>query len=79
MLLVVYELWIDICWRDDIVVFKLSFFYVCMFDYYVKQIRQSYYVVISYVDSLIGELLEVLENYGFGKNIIVIFIGDYGI
>lgn len=75
---VAYEPWTDIRWRDDIAALKLSFPYARMPDYYAKQIRQSYYAATSYVDSLIGELLEALENYGFGKNTIVTFIGDHG-
>ena len=75
---VAYEPWTDIRWRDDIAALNLKFPYARMPDYYAKQIRQSYYAATSYVDSLIGELLGALENYGFGKNTIVTFIGDHG-
>lgn len=75
---VAYEPWTDIRWRDDIAALNLSFPYARMPDYYAKQIRQSYYAATSYVDSLIGELLEALENYGFGKSTIVTFVGDHG-
>jgi len=27
---------------------------------------------------LVGKLLEALDNYGFGKNTIVSFVGDHG-
>lgn len=76
---VAYEPWTDLRWRDDIAALNLSFPYARMPDYYAKRIRQSYYAATSYMDSLVGELLEALDNYGFGKNTIVSFVGDHGI
>lgn len=75
---VAYEPWTDIRWRDDIAALNLSFPYEQMPDGYAKRIRQSYYAATSYVDSLIGELLEALDHYGLGDNTVVSFVGDHG-
>lgn len=75
---VAYEPWTDIRWRDDIAALNLSFPYGNMPDWYAKRIIQSYYAATTYVDSLIGELLGALDNYGFGESTIVSFIGDHG-
>ena len=75
---VAFEPWTDIRWRDDIAALNLSFPYGHMPDWYAKKIIQSYYAATSYVDSLIGDLLGALDDYGFGDNTIVSFIGDHG-
>ena len=75
---VAFEPWTDIRWRDDIVALNLSFPYGHMPDWYAKRIIQSYYAATSYVDSLIGDLLIALDDYGFGDSTIVSFIGDHG-
>ena len=75
---VAYEPWTDIRWRDDIAALNLSFPYDHMPDWYAKKIRQSYYAATSYMDSLVGELLKALDDYGHGSNTIVSFVGDHG-
>lgn len=75
---VAYEPWTDIRWRDDIADLNLSFPYGHMPDLYARKIIQSYFAATSYVDSLIGELLDALQEYGFANNTIVSFIGDHG-
>ena len=43
-----------------------------------KQMVADYYNCISRMDSLVGDLLEVLERSGQAKNTLVIYIGDHG-
>ena len=40
--------------------------------------RRAYYASISYVDSLVGELLETLETCGLDKNTSIVFTSDHG-
>lgn len=75
---VAYEPWTDIRWRDDIADLNLSFPYGHMPDLHARKIIQSYFAATSYLDSLIGELLDALQEYGFANNTIVSFIGDHG-
>lgn len=75
---VAYEPWTDIRWRDDIAALNLSFPYGQMPEWYAKRIIQSYYAATTYVDSLVGELLRALDNFGFSDSTIVSFIGDHG-
>ncbi|XP_068701510.1 iduronate 2-sulfatase-like isoform X2 [Montipora foliosa] len=75
---VAYEPWTDIRWRDDIAALNLSFPYSRMPDWYAKKIIQNYYAATSYVDALIGDLLDALNTFGFSDNTIVSFIGDHG-
>eukprot|EP00045_Choanoeca_perplexa_P010749 m.111209 g.111209 ORF g.111209 m.111209 type:complete len:643 (+) comp15379_c0_seq1:1244-3172(+) len=50
-------------------------------EYFVShqaEIRRAYYAAISYIDSLIGELLQVLEDEGVAGDTIVSITGDHG-
>ena len=47
-------------------------------DFYAKKIIQSYYAATTYMDSLVGQLLIALDEYGLTGNTIVSFIGDHG-
>ena len=76
--LVAYEPWTDLRWRDDIAALNLSFPYERMPDFYAKRIIQSYYAATTYMDSLVGQLLIALDEYGLTGNTIVSFIGDHG-
>ena len=75
---VAYEPWTDLRWRDDIAALNLSFPYERMPDFYAKKIIQSYYAATTYMDSLVGQLLIALDEYGLTGNTIVSFIGDHG-
>ena len=75
---VAYEPWTDLRWRDDIAALNLSFPYQPIPDLYARRIRQSYFAATSFVDSLLGQLLLALENFGFADNTIVVFLGDHG-
>ncbi|HBU36345.1 MAG TPA: sulfatase [Planctomycetaceae bacterium] len=43
-----------------------------------RDLAADYYNCMSRLDSLIGDLLQVLEDSGKGENTIVIYIGDHG-
>jgi iduronate 2-sulfatase len=43
-----------------------------------RDLRRAYYASISYVDSLIGELLGTVDDLGLRKNTIVAFWSDHG-
>lgn len=51
--------------------------FICFFVLQLK-LRQSYYASTSYVDALVGRLLEALDNNGFAGSTTIIFIGDNG-
>lgn len=41
-------------------------------------VRRAYYACISYVDSLIGDVLDALETNGVADDTVISFIGDHG-
>lgn len=44
----------------------------------IRQLRHGYYACISYVDSLIGRLLDELDRLGLRDNTIIVLWGDHG-
>ncbi len=44
----------------------------------VRSARHGYYANISYVDNLVGQLIEVLEKTGMLDNSIIVFTSDHG-
>jgi choline-sulfatase len=44
----------------------------------VRSARHGYYANISYVDSLVGQLLDTLEKTGMLENTVVVFTSDHG-
>ena len=47
-------------------------------DDVVRDLRRGYYSAISYTDSLVGKVLDELENLGLENDTIVSFFGDHG-
>lgn len=47
-------------------------------DQDVRAARHGYYANISYIDSLVGQLLDTLEKTGLLDNTIVVFTSDHG-
>ncbi|EEC11339.1 iduronate 2-sulfatase, putative, partial [Ixodes scapularis] len=43
-----------------------------------KDIRRHYYAAVSYLDSQVSSLLDVLNETGLRRNTWVVFIGDHG-
>ncbi len=42
------------------------------------ELRRAYYSAVSYTDSLVGQLLDKLDQLGLAKNTVVSFLGDHG-
>ncbi len=49
-----------------------------MADNTVLDLRRAYYSSVSYMDSLIGQLLDKLEELGITNRTIISFLGDHG-
>ena len=47
-------------------------------DMVIREMRRAYYSTISYIDDLIGQLLQHLQDLGLADDTIVSFIGDHG-
>lgn len=45
---------------------------------HIRTARHAYYGNISYVDDLIGQVLDVVERIGQGENTIIVFCSDHG-
>ena len=43
-----------------------------------KKLKHGYYSTISYVDHLIGKIINTLEQEDLSKNTIIIFVSDHG-
>lgn len=43
-----------------------------------RQIRQSYYAAVSYLDVQVGLLLNALDDVGLSNSTIVVFTADHG-
>lgn len=55
-----------------------TFFFLSCFLNLQRQIRQSYYAAVSYLDVQVGLLLNALDNVGLSNNTIVVFTADHG-
>ncbi|XP_005532442.1 PREDICTED: iduronate 2-sulfatase isoform X2 [Pseudopodoces humilis] len=75
---VAYNPWMDIRQRDDVEALNVSFPYGALPYDFQRQIRQSYYAAVSYLDVQIGLLLNALDNVGLSNNTIVVFTSDHG-
>ncbi|KAL5012835.1 hypothetical protein ScPMuIL_011386 [Solemya velum] len=64
--------------RDDVKKLNISFPFGPVPDHYQLLVRQSYFAATSYTDSLIGELLQALDQHGFADDTIISFVGDHG-
>ena len=47
-------------------------------DSNVVALRRAYYSAVSFIDSLIGEVIKELDDLGLGDNTIISFLGDHG-
>lgn len=47
-------------------------------DDFHKMMRHGYYACVSYVDKLVGDVLNELENLGLAENTVVVIWGDHG-
>jgi len=44
----------------------------------IKKVRRAYYALVTYVDLMVGDIMQALEESGLDKNTIVIFTSDHG-
>ncbi|NXL41979.1 IDS sulfatase, partial [Podilymbus podiceps] len=75
---VAYNPWTDIRQRDDVEALNVSFPYGPLPDDFQRQIRQSYYAAVSYLDVQVGLLLNALDDVGLSNSTIVVFTADHG-
>ncbi|XP_053130391.1 iduronate 2-sulfatase [Hemicordylus capensis] len=75
---VAYNPWTDIRRREDVEALNISFPYGPVPKEFQLQIRQSYFASVSYLDMLVGKLLNALDDTGLSQNTIVVFTADHG-
>ncbi|XP_078483511.1 iduronate 2-sulfatase-like [Ciona intestinalis] len=64
--------------REDVKSLNLSFpFGPIPYDFQ-RKIRQHYYSSVTYMDSMVGKVLQQLEQSGFADTTIITLIGDHG-
>lgn len=54
------------------------FFLLSCFLNLQRQIRQSYYAAVSYLDMQVGRLLNALDDVGLSSSTMVVFTADHG-
>ena len=47
-------------------------------DWATRVLRRGYYSCITYIDDLIGQILQHLEDLGLAKDTVLAFVGDHG-
>lgn len=47
-------------------------------EYKVKELRRAYYAAVTWIDSLVGEILAELESLGLSDNTVTSLISDHG-
>ena len=71
--------YLDLRRRHDLVSAGITGkFNTSMPDLTTRQLRRAYYACISYVDELIGDLIDELESLALEDNTIVVFMSDHG-
>ncbi|XP_076293259.1 iduronate 2-sulfatase isoform X2 [Lasioglossum baleicum] len=75
---IAYNPWIDLRKRKDIESLKLNFPWERIPKGFGKLIMQSYYAAVSYIDDLIGKLIDQLDVLSIRKNTTIILTSDHG-
>ncbi|XP_017875513.1 iduronate 2-sulfatase [Ceratina calcarata] len=75
---VAYNPWNDLRKRDDVAALNLRFPWQKIPKRFAKLIIQSYYASVTYIDDLIGELINQLEASSIRKNTTIILMSDHG-
>jgi choline-sulfatase len=44
----------------------------------MRNLYRAYFGMVSYVDSLVAELVEMIETFGLRKNTVILFLSDHG-
>ena len=65
-------------YRDDVASLNLDFPFGKMSSNFSRQILQHYYAATTYVDSLIGDVLNELSKSGHEQNTIITLLSDHG-
>ncbi|XP_030837020.1 iduronate 2-sulfatase [Strongylocentrotus purpuratus] len=65
-------------YREDVAAMNTSFPFGTIPLQFHAPMRQSYYAAASYMDSMVGKLLQTLNETGFSNNTIVVLFGDHG-
>ncbi|CAG0917364.1 unnamed protein product [Notodromas monacha] len=76
---VAWNSWLDLRKREDVNNLHLKFPYEPVPDTFAKRIRQAYFASTSYIDHLVGQLLDELSmSKSMASNTIIVFFGDHG-
>lgn len=75
---VAWNPWTDLRKRHDVSVLNVSFPYGPLPADFQKRTRQHYYAAVTYADSQVGTLLEVLERTGLRNDTLIVLMGDHG-
>jgi len=78
MPLVAYSSWPRLFVREDFKNLNVSFPFGPIPVNFQKKIRQHYYASVTYMDAMVGKVLDQLEKSGFSNNTIISFISDHG-
>ncbi|XP_054008489.1 iduronate 2-sulfatase isoform X1 [Hylaeus anthracinus] len=75
---IAYNPWIDLRKRKDIEALNLKFPWEKIPRSFGKLIIQSYYATVTYIDKLIGKLINQLEILSIRQNTTIILTSDHG-
>ncbi|XP_051168887.1 iduronate 2-sulfatase isoform X2 [Leptopilina boulardi] len=75
---VAYNPWTDLRIREDVKALHLKFPWEKIPFNFAKRIIQSYYAAVTYIDHLIGRLLEELRKHKLKENTVIILTSDHG-
>lgn len=75
---VAYNPWTDLRNRNDVESLLLKFPWEKIPINFAKRIIQSYYAAVTYIDHLIGNLLEHLRNCKLAEDTVVVLTSDHG-
>ena len=64
--------------RKDVSSLGLDFPFGKIPSRFSRKIRQHYYAATTYIDSLVGEVLQALSQTGHGEDTIVTLLSDHG-
>ncbi|XP_015434051.1 PREDICTED: iduronate 2-sulfatase [Dufourea novaeangliae] len=75
---IAYNPWIDLRKRKDIEKLNLKFPWEKIPDNFAKLIIQAYYASVTYIDDLIGKLINQLDTLSIRQNTTIILTSDHG-
>ena len=76
--LVSYEPWTDLRKREDVAAQQPAWPYGPLPYDFGQRIRQNYFAATTYMDSLLGKVLDELKALGLHRRTIITFLGDHG-